>query len=441
MFWILKPAPITKKLAKEEIDPVYKRLRIQVFLSIFIGYAVYYFVRKNVALAAPAMIEHGWTKTHIGFVMASLSCAYAFSKFFMGSISDKSNPRYFLPLGLLISGLITLYVGFSDLTFGTMSLGLLTFLMFLNGWAQGMGWPPCGKTIVHWYSVSERGKTVSVWNLAHNFGGGLIANISIWGVGYFNDWQATFYVPAGIAVATAVVLLLTLKDKPQSCGLPPIEEFKNDYPPHFNAKLSEEDIPLKRIFTEYIFPNKFLWFIAIANAFVYLVRNGVVDWAPTYLSETKHFTFQESGWAYALYEYAAIPGTLICGYISDKLFKARRGPTGVIFMVLTFVSLTCYWVSTSSLSISISLILTGLLIYGPVMLIGLHALDLVPSQVAGTAAGFTGMFGYLIGDVLSKAIMGKVIDSYGWNVYFVILIAATLGAALFLSFTWNQGRK
>jgi OPA family glycerol-3-phosphate transporter-like MFS transporter len=23
-------------------------------------------------------------------------------------------------------------------------------LLFLNGWVQGMGWPPCGRTMVHW---------------------------------------------------------------------------------------------------------------------------------------------------------------------------------------------------------------------------------------------------------------------------------------------------
>jgi OPA family glycerol-3-phosphate transporter-like MFS transporter len=30
------------------------------------------------------------------------------------------------------------------------------------------------------------------------------------------------------------------------------------------------------------------------------------------------------------------------------------------------------------------------------MIIGLHALDLVPKQAAGTAAGFTGFFGYVV---------------------------------------------
>ena len=33
--------------------------------------------------------------------------------------------------------------------------------------------------------------------------------------------------------------------------------------------------------------NKWVWAIAFANIFVYFVRYGVLDWAPTYLSEEK----------------------------------------------------------------------------------------------------------------------------------------------------------
>ena len=46
------------------------------------------------------------------------------------------------------------------------------------------------------------------------------------------------------------------------------------------------------------------------------------------------------------------------------------------------------------------LIIIGFFIYGPIMLIGLHALDLVPKKAAGTAAGFTGFFGYVFGSAL-----------------------------------------
>ncbi len=83
---------------------------------------------------------------------------------------------------------------------------------------------------------------------------------------------------------------------------------------------------------QYILPNKLLWYIAIANVFVYLLRYGILDWSPTYLKEVKHFALDKSSRAYFLYEYAGIPGTLLCGWMSDKVFKGNRGATGVFFM-------------------------------------------------------------------------------------------------------------
>ena len=57
---------------------------------------------------------------------------------------------------------------------------------------------------------------------------------------------------------------------------------------------------------KYVLHNKLLWYIAIANAFVYLIRYGVLDWAPTYLKEAKDFSVDHSSWAYFLYEWAGI---------------------------------------------------------------------------------------------------------------------------------------
>lgn len=437
MFAFLKPAHHITKLSNNKIDPVYKKLRMQVFIGIFVGYAAYYLIRKNFALAIPDLEKLGYSKGELGIVLSAVSLAYGFSKFFMGNISDRSNARYFLPLGLVLSAATMLIFGFSS--FATSSVLIMFCLMFINGWFQGMGWPPCGRIMVHWYSSKERGKVVSFWNIAHNVGGGLMGNIAIWGYGYFNnDWHAYFYLPAGIAVGIAIFLLLIMKDTPQSCGLPPIEEYKNDYPEGYSKK-SEIELSSKKIFVEYVLKNKTLWIIAFANVFIYFIRYGILDWAPTYLQEVKNFSIAKSGWAYALYEYAAIPGTILCGVTSDKLFKGKRAPAGIIFIALTLLAVLVYWVNRSSPLIdSLAIISIGFLIYGPVMLIGLHALELAPKKAAGTAAGFTGLFGYLGGALFANAITGFIIDHMGWNYYFILMLIAGLISIVLLLFTWHN---
>ena len=89
-------------------------------------------------------------------------------------------------------------------------------MQIANGWVQGMGWPPCGKTMVHWFSTKERGLVVSFWNVAHNVGGGLVATFALLGVTLFHDWGAKFYFNAAIAAAVAVVVFFLMRDTPQS---------------------------------------------------------------------------------------------------------------------------------------------------------------------------------------------------------------------------------
>ncbi|MHA6498327.1 MFS transporter, partial [Escherichia coli] len=125
---------------------------------------------------------------------------------------------------------------------------------------------------------------------------------------------------------------------------------------------------------DFLLPNKLLWYIAIANVFVYLLRYGILDWSPTYLKEVKHFALDKSSWAYFFYEYAGIPGTLLCGWMSDKVFRGNRGATGVFFMTLVTIATIVYWMNPAGNPNvdMICMIVIGFLIYGPVMLIGLH---------------------------------------------------------------------
>ncbi len=439
MISFLKPAQSISPLSADRIDPEYRRLRWQVFAGIFVGYAAFYLVRNNFALALPSILKAHpeFTKVQLGWAMTSLSVAYGISKFIMGSVSDRSNPRWFMALGLLLTSGVTFAFGTVPAIYD--SLALIIALQALNGWFNGMGWPPCGKTMVHWWSTKERGKIVAAWNAAHNVGGALVAVFATWAVVRFGDWGATFYFNAAIAVGAAGLILLLLRDTPQSCGLPAIESHKDDYPPNYSAD-HERTFTFREIFVRHVLNNKFLWAIALANAFVYFVRFGVVNWIPTYLQTAKGFNFKESGFAWTAFELAGIPGTLLCGWISDRVFKARRAPATILFMGLTLVGLLIYrWNDTGPYWIDVAaLIMIGFFIYGPIMMIGLHALDLVPKKAAGTAAGFTGFFGYFLGSAPSGAGVGWIAHTWGWDGVFSTMIACCVLTMGFSALTLGQ---
>ena len=410
-------------IAISTVDREYRRNRRSVFAGIFAGYAAYYLVRNNLALAIPDILaaHPEYSKADLGWALTGSSIAYGLSKFLMGSVSDRSNPKYFLPLGLLLSCALMAVSGVFKAIYAL--LALVIVIQIANGWVQGMGWPPCGKTMVHWFSTKERGLVVSVWNVAHNVGGGLVASFALFGVTLFGDWGAKFYFNAVIAAAVAVAVFFLMRDTPQSLGLPAVEEYKNDYPPHYNAA-SERTFTYREIFVEHVLNNRYLWAIAVANAFVYFVRYGVENWIPTYLQTAKGFSFKQSSIGWALYEYAAIPGTIACGWMSDTVFKGRRAPATILFMGLTLVAVVVYGLNRSGpLWIDYAaLIAIGFLIYGPIMIIGLHALDLVPKKAAGTAAGFTGFFGYVFGSAIAGTGVGWIADRWGWDGVFATMV-------------------
>ena len=400
MLKLFRPAPVIDPLPKERVDKEYKKLRLQVFLGIFIGYAGYYLVRKNFSIAMPALEQMGFDKADLGWALSAVSIAYGISKFVMGTVSDHSNARVFIPLGLIASAVIMTVMGLIPWTVSSLSIMLMFCILFVNGWVQGMGWPPCGRVMVHWFSVRERGVKMSIWNIAHNIGGALMAPLAVFGITIFGVWGGAFYFPAMVAVVIAVIAYLLVRDTPQSCGLPPIELYKPEECTQAYSSEQEKELSTKDILFGHVFNNKLLWIIAFANAFIYFVRYGVLDWAPMYLEQVKHMDLANSSWSYFAFEIAGIFGTILCGWLSDKVFRGRRAPVTIIYMLLVMLAVYVYWNSASAMVTNVAMAAIGFLIYGPVMLIGVSALDLVPKKAAGTAAGFTGLFGYLLGSAV-----------------------------------------
>lgn len=452
MWNFLAPPAFKPEQTGSEADERYRRLRWQVFIGIFIGYAGFYIVRKNFSMAIPMLAPFAFEKGELGVVLSMNAIAYGFSKFVMASISDRSNAQRFLPLGLILAAISMMFMIVPVQWIGADNKGLAITLMavlnFLVGWFNGMGWPPCGRVMTHWFSIKERGTWMSFWNCAHNVGGALVGPMAVYGAAWFGSWFygadeksyfliGTYLFPAAVAILIAIIAYSMIRDTPQSCGLSSIEKWRNDYADTYDEK-SEEVLSTGQIFRT-VLTNKFLWYIAFANAFVYMVRYGCLDWAPTILTE-QGIDIKEAGWAYFAYEMAAIPGTIICGWLSDKVFHGRRALPTILFMIVVAVLIVIYWQNFTNINVVIGcLIGIGFFIYGPVMLIGVQALDLAPKNVAGTAAGLTGFMGYVLGTaLLANVVIGYVAEAAGWDWTFVLLIGACVLSVLFMALTYKK---
>ena len=136
IFRVPPDLPVTK--SKEEIDKTYRYWRLHLMITIYIGYAVFYFTRKSFNFVMPAMLtDLGLQKADIGIMGTAFYLTYGVSKFLSGVLGDRSNPRYFMGIGLMMTGIVNILFGMSSSVF--MFITLWMIYAFFQGW----GWPPC----------------------------------------------------------------------------------------------------------------------------------------------------------------------------------------------------------------------------------------------------------------------------------------------------------
>ncbi|MEA1949790.1 MAG: MFS transporter [Planctomycetota bacterium] len=427
---LFKPAPKIAPLSDPAaIESQNRYWRMRILYSSMIGYALFYFVRKNLSLAMPAMeAELGISKADLGLFLTMHGLFYGVSKFTNGFLGDRANPRYFMPLGLALSAAANICFGFSS--------AVVTFGLFwlINGWFQGMGFPPCARSLTHWFSAKERGTKFAIWNTSHSIGAALVLLICSYLVGY--NWRLCFFVPAGMALCGAVFLLNRLRDTPESLGLPPVSDNPTDA--IVADEFEEQDEPpFRRFVIRHVFLNPMIWIISLANFFVYTVRFAILDWGPTFLHEMKGLEIQHAGWVIAAYEVTGIAGMLLSGWLTDKV-KGKGARVCCVSMILCGTCIYFFWsLPSSSMLVNTALLCgMGFFIYGPQCLVGVVAANLASKRAAATAIGLTGLFGYLSG-ILSGWGLGMIVDSHGWNTAFLVLIVAAGVAAFLFALAYN----
>jgi len=411
--------------------------------------------KRNISIALPALsADLGYSNTELGILGSSLYFTYAIGKFVNGMIADRSDVRKFLPTGLILSGLANICFGASYLMFtpgkftffglpsATILLWVLAFFWGANGWFQSMGFPPIAKVLTYWYSDTERATKWGLWSTSHQVGTFLAVLISGFIITRFG-WQAAFYFPGVTAILLAFWLFDRLRDKPSSLGLPDIEEYREPEKSEQNAAKDAEHDGLSYIdiLKKYVLTNKAVWALAIAYIFVYVIRFGTEDWIIKYLVESKHNSLELASFKLSCLPLFGLFGTITAGVMSDRVFKGKRIPINIIFLVGVMFCVAglflnkggpnlldaWFYALTGKQLVDVIKIngggvidflligFTGFFTYGPQMLIGgVCVIESSSKKVASAVTGFTGTFGY-IGAMFSGVGTGLIVDKFGWN--------------------------
>lgn len=398
-FKMSKPSePITDP---NEVQKKYSRLRWQVFLSATIGYGLYYVCRLSLNVIKKPIVDAGvLSEGELGMIGSGLFITYAVGKLCNGFLADRSNIRRFMSIGLLVTALINLVLGF------TTSFGFFLVLWALNGWAQSMGAAPCVVALSRWYGNKERGSFYGFWSSSHNIGEALtfIATSAI--VATFG-WQWGFKGAGLIGLVGFAIVALFMRDTPQSQGLPSIAEYKGDIAPEAKSEESGKSVgELQKM----VLKNPAIWMLALASAFMYISRYAVNSWGIFYLEAEKGYTNLEASAIISISSVCGIIGTISSGFVSDVLFKGKRNAPAVIFGIMNILGLVLFMYGPKSMD-AVSMVIFGLAIGALICYLGgLMATDVAPKGASGAALGVVGIASY-IGAAIQDAISGFAIQS------------------------------
>ncbi len=426
----------------------FKYWQMRTIIATMIGYALFYFVRKNFSLAMPGLeADLGISKTSLGIFLTLNGLIYGLSRFANGILADRMNARWYMAIGLSLCALANFAFGFGeDVSYwitgehdgsqftNTMIL-FMGIMWMINGLLQGTGFPPCARLLTHWIAPGELATKMSVWNTSHSIGAGLVVILCGYimgtmgaGADHVGAWKWCFWIPSGISFLGAIGLVVFLRDTPSSVGLPELEgtEVKGA------GKTQKANGAFLR---KHVFGNPLIWILGFANFFVYVVRFSVLDWGPSLLSQSKGVSMANAGWLVAMFEIAGILGMLFAGWATDKWLKGRAHRTCVFCMAGAALFVFLFWQLPADAPIWLlfpTLCLAGFCIYGPQALIGIAAANQATKNAAATANGLTGLFGYA-STLVSGVGLGYVAQHYGWNwAYIGIVGMALFGMVVFL---------
>jgi OPA family sugar phosphate sensor protein UhpC-like MFS transporter len=426
---------LAESLSPGNINALYRRHRLRVMLAITLGYGFIYTCRLGLSIVKKPLIDGGiFSVEELGMIGSALFYGYACGKLLNGFASDHFRPRMFFSASIFLAAIVNLFMGFSTL------LWVSVTLWALNGWFQGMAAPSAVISIRNWFTIHERGRCYGIWSASHSIGEGLTFYVIAAVVAAFG-WRYGFITPGIICIAVAAWAYAFLRDAPSTVGLPDVNEWRGE-------PVSPEPARSTWHSQKVIFGIAAIWVIAVASALMYVTRYAINSWGVLYLQEIRGMSLLDAGFFMSINTIAGIAGSIAYGFVSDKLFDARRPPANLIFAIVEVLALLLiFYGPESRFLLAVGFALYGAALSGLIAAVGgLFAVDLAPRQATGAAMGLVGVFSYL-GAAMQETFSARLISEgvtvvdgarvYDFDTAILFWIGSSVVSMLLAASLWN----
>ena len=412
--------PSKENVSPEKVEDTYRSLRSRTFWGATIAYSLYYVCRMSINVVKQPLIDDGILSAgQLGLIGSALLFVYAVGKFMNGFIADYCNIRRFMATGLFISAVLNLLMGALGL-FENMLPTVLMFISFavlwgINGWMQSMGSAPGVISLSRWFPQSQRGSYYSLFSTSPYIGEFISYNVLAVVVGWLG-WQMGFITASIAGLAGSALILLFVSDTPESKGLPSVQELSGE-------TLTKEDKMPTRELQKMILRHPGIWVIALSSAFIYITKYAVAGWGVLFLQKIRGFDLAEASQVIAFSAIFGVLGTVLAGWLSDKVFKGDRVMPAVLSGIISTSSLILFLFVGGSFVLNIFYVSLFSLSTGVLYCIvaGLMAVDIVPRKATGAALGVVGISSYVaagLQDIISGYLIeGFTVQADGVDIY------------------------
>ena len=413
--------------------------QIRAFFSAGILYLFYYFCKYNLSAATPGIKEEfGFTDQTFGWILTAFLLVYAFGQFVNGFLGDRYGPKLILTIGALGGVVVNLLFGFAGRFAGFVGLSALTVFIVLwsiNGYMSSMGWAPVCRIIYNWFPEKRWGTWMGWANFLCYFGAFLVFLIATFVVKHWG-WRAAFIVSPAFLFGMTVLFLFLCKGSPEDAGLETEWEQKSQKP----AKRTGG----REYWLAFTNPRMNISYMCGVGA--NFVRWGLLSWGIRIFEAP----VEEGGFGLDLVTaglvtaMASLGGAILsvlCGVVSDRIFKGTRWQTIMIGCFLSAGAIYFIAQGAPILSISVLGIRIGLFLLLAAMFIGgglIQAIqtplfdlpgDILGKDIGGTGAGIMDGWMY-VGAAFSGFFLGGVLDNYGLTAGLMLMAVVSLISGL-----------
>jgi len=402
----------------------------------FIGllYTSFYMCRYNLSLANSAISgEFGFSKAQMGNIITTALLAYACGLIVNGFLADRLGGKRAMLIGA--AGTVVMNVLFGVASFWGL-LWLFVVIRGIDGYLQAFGAPGMVKINAAWFRHTERGSFAGIFGFMINLGRfgifqlgpALLAGFTFLGLIRIPPlhWRWLFWVPAGITLVIGTCMAFVVKDTPEEVHFPSVNPHEESGG-RVRAKVSD-------VFKIMVM-NPVIWIVACAYACTGSVRQGIDQWFPRFMQEVHHVDYQSAQFQLVAFSipFVASAGSLISGFISDKVFHGRRAPVaaGLYFIETAIILLAAQFHSANAAVVF--LVLISFTANATHSILGTAAaMDIGGAKMAGSAAGLIDSFQYF-GGSLAGYFLGALLDRSWGNYFYFMAPFGIIGGVLMLS--------